>query len=71
MQPQLFCATCAKPLAFKVPELAANRWYARCEACGARTALEAHLSKPEELATFNAVGIHMASSKPRRKAETV
>jgi len=62
MQAQLFCATCNTPLAFKVPELTGNRWYLRCESCGARTALEANPSKPEELATFSAVGIHTSSS---------
>ena len=58
MQAQLLCATCAKPLAFKVPELTGNRWHVRCEACGARTALEPVRTKPEELATFNATGIY-------------
>lgn len=58
MQDQLFCATCTTPLAFKVPELTGNRWHVHCAACGESTALEAKTSKPEELATFNAVGIH-------------
>ena len=61
MQTQLLCATCNKPLPFKVPELTGNRWHVRCEACGARTALEANLNAPEELATFNAVGVHHSS----------
>lgn len=67
MQAQLFCATCAKPLVFKVPELTGNRWYARCDACGARTALEAILSQPEELATFHVVGVHSSPEKTFRK----
>ena len=58
MQSQLICATCSKPLAFKVPDLTGNRWHTRCEACGARTALEPALGGPEELATFNAAGVH-------------
>ncbi len=58
MQAQLFCATCTTPLTFKVPELTGNRWHARCESCGARTALQALPTEPEELATFNAVGIY-------------
>ncbi len=61
MQPQLFCATCAKPLVFKVPELTGNRWYVRCESCGARTAVEANRTEPEELATFTATGVHPGS----------
>ena len=58
MQSQLFCATCATPLAFKVPDLTGNRWHALCGACGNRTALEATQSAPEELATFHAAGVH-------------
>jgi hypothetical protein len=58
MQTTLLCATCATPLAFKVPELTGNRWHTQCESCGARTALQALPTKPEELATFNAVGIY-------------
>jgi hypothetical protein len=58
MQAQLFCATCASPLAFKVPELTGNRWHTGCESCGARTALEALTTDPEELATFNTTGIY-------------
>jgi len=69
MQAQLFCATCAAPLAFKVPELTGNFWHVRCKACGARTALVASTGAPEELATFSAAGIYMAPSKPRRKTE--
>jgi hypothetical protein len=61
MQAQLFCATCTTPLAFKVPELTGNRWHTQCGACGKRTALEANQSAPEELATFNAVGVHSRS----------
>ncbi len=72
MQAQLFCATCAAPLEFKVPELTGNRWHVRCEACGASTALVANPAAPEVLATFSAAGIHAAPSKPRRKkTETV
>jgi DNA-directed RNA polymerase subunit RPC12/RpoP len=70
MQAKLLCATCASPLDFKVPELTGNRWHVRCELCGARTALVANPAEPEELATFHAVGVHMAPSKPRRKTET-
>ena len=58
MQAQLFCATCAKPLSFNVPELTRNRWFARCPACGNSTALEAIPGKAEELATFNAAGVY-------------
>jgi DNA-directed RNA polymerase subunit RPC12/RpoP len=58
MQAQLLCATCATPLEFKVPELTGNRWHARCDSCGARTALEALPTKPEELANFSATGIY-------------
>ena len=61
MQAQLFCAACAKPLVFKVPELTGNRWHIRCESCGARTTVEANRTEPEELATFNAVGVHSGS----------
>jgi len=61
MQAPLFCATCAKPLVFKVPELTGNRWHVRCQSCGARTAVEANRSKPEELATFNATGVRSGS----------
>ena len=61
MQSQLFCATCNKPLVFKVPELTGNRWHIRCEACGARTAVAANPSKPEELATFSASGVDTRS----------
>ena len=57
MQSQLLCATCSKPLAFKVPDLTGNRWYTRCEACGERTALEPTMDGPEELATFSAAGV--------------
>ena len=57
MQAQLFCAACDKPLALKVPELSGNRWHTSCELCGARTALEARLSGPGELATFSAAGV--------------
>jgi DNA-directed RNA polymerase subunit RPC12/RpoP len=70
MQAQLFCATCAAPFAFKVPELTGNLWHVRCEACGARTALVAIAGAPEEPATFSAAGIYMAPTKPRRKTET-
>jgi len=58
MQDQLLCATCTAPLAFKVPDLTGNRWHALCAACGKRTALEANQAAPEELATFNAAGVH-------------
>ena len=58
MQEKLYCATCAKPLAFKVPELTGNRWYVTCRHCGNATALQANPSKPEELVTFHAVGVH-------------
>ncbi len=61
MQSQLLCATCAAPLQFKVPELTGNRWHALCEACGNRTALEPNRMEPEELATFNATGVHSGS----------
>jgi len=70
MQAKLFCATCVAPLAFKVPELTGNLWHVRCEACGARTALVANTVAPEEPATFDAVGVHMAPSKPRKKTAT-
>jgi hypothetical protein len=60
MQAQLFCATCTTPLTFAVPALSGNRWHVLCEACGKATALEANLSAPEELATFNAVGVYPA-----------
>ena len=69
MQAQLFCATCAKPLAFKVPELTGNRWHVLCRACGNRTALEANPGEPEELATFSAAGAYSSSKTPLRKAE--
>ena len=65
MQTGLLCATCGKPLSFKVPELTGNRWHARCKACGKRTALEANRTAPEVLATFNAVGVHSNSRRPR------
>ena len=58
MQPKLFCATCTTPLAFEVPELTNNRWHVHCAACGEATALEARMSEPEVLPTFNAVGVH-------------
>jgi len=58
MQAEILCATCTTPLAFKVPELTGNRWHALCAACGNSTALEASQSAPEELATFNATGVH-------------
>jgi hypothetical protein len=58
MQSPLFCASCTTPLAFKVPELAGDRWYANCTACGKATALEATTGEPEDLATFSAVGVH-------------
>ena len=70
MQAQLLCATCATPLAFKVPELTGNRWHVLCRACGNRTALEANSTQPEELATFKAIGIHSSSRMPFRKTET-
>ena len=57
MQAQLFCATCNKPLALKVPDLSGNRWHTSCEFCGARTALEAKMTEPGELATFSATGV--------------
>ena len=61
MQTQLFCATCSTALAFEVPELTGNRWHALCGACGNRTALEPNRTAPEELATFNAAGVHTGS----------
>ena len=65
MQTGLLCATCGKPLSFKVPELTGNRWHARCKACGKRTALQANRTAPEELATFNAVGVHSRAGTRR------
>ena len=70
MQAQLFCATCATPLAFKVPELTGNRWHVLCRACGNRTALEANPTEPEELATFSAVGVYSNSKVSLKKTET-
>ena len=58
MQAQLFCATCAKPLSFDVPELTRNRWHVDCPVCGNATALAAIPGKPEERATFDAIGIY-------------
>ena len=60
MQNQILCATCTTALAFQVPELTGNRWHALCKACGNRTALEANPTAPGELATFNAVGVHLS-----------
>lgn len=59
MQAQLYCATCNAPLAFAVPALTDDCWHLGCAACGAATALEANLSEPGELATFNAAGVHV------------
>lgn len=61
MQTQLLCATCSTPLAFEVPDLTGNRWHALCGACGHRTALQPIQTEPEELATFNAIGVHSGS----------
>ena len=58
MQAKLLCATCTTPLAFEVPELTGNSWHTLCGACGNRTELEANQTEPEELATFNAIGVH-------------
>jgi len=68
-QAQLFCATCATPLAFKVPELTGNRWHVLCRACGNRTVLEANPSEPEALATFSAVGVYSSPKTPLKKTE--
>ena len=67
MQAQLFCATCANPLSFTVPELTRNRWFVLCEACGKATALEAIPGKPEELATFSAAGVYSSPERPFHK----
>lgn len=63
MQTPLFCATCASPLEFKVPELTNARWHTSCGTCGKGTALEAILSEPGELASFSATGVY-AAPKP-------
>jgi len=69
MQAQLFCATCATPLAFNVPELTGNRWHVLCRACGNRTVLEANSSEPEALATFSAAGVYSSAKTPLKKPE--
>jgi len=65
MQDTLNCATCAAPLEFTVPELADNRWYAGCTACGRNTWLEANPNVPgEDLATFRTAGV-FTRARPR------
>lgn len=59
MQEPLFCASCAAQLKFTVPELAENRWYAKCTACSKKTWLEARPNVPgEDLATFRTAGVY-------------
>lgn len=64
MQSPIFCATCAAPLEFKVPELTDARWFVRCAACGKATALKPELGEPGELASFNAAGVYRGPDPP-------
>ena len=63
MQSPLFCASCASPLEFEVPELTGARWHTSCAACGKSTALQAILHQPGELVSFSAKGV-FALPKP-------